>query len=404
MEESPRRGRRLRGRLLRDRRVPSIRSRPVPVHGVRAPGRHGQRVRVVPRERRRRPERRRLRHRGRLLQRQRAARVRLDPRLLRHARRLRLVSVQRLRCVLVTLVPVRPRRRGERRSLRTFSPGVVSPPITPRFQSRRASTPFNSALTPFNSTPETTTSSLTQVLGWALFSVPAMASVSFHAASDVSTMYPRGRRLLRRHDRRVAHRAADVRRVPAVAVDGALAVARGGERRGGSGVGGKYPLTACFMKKEDAKNKIAKKKAAAAAAGRDGDDDGANGGSKYEVGESESVGKYPTLQLAGSSLRRRRAKGRRGVVARDLLRLEFDRREGGGDAAVRRVGARVRHHLARVRVAALRDRRPGRVRDRRERSDVGAARVRSVRRRVGLRVVFSLGAAGRCARGRRRRL
>ena len=35
-----------------------------------------------------------------------------------------------------TLVPIRPRRRGERRSLRTFSPGVISPPRVPRFQSR----------------------------------------------------------------------------------------------------------------------------------------------------------------------------------------------------------------------------------------------------------------------------
>jgi hypothetical protein len=51
----------------------------------------------------------------------------------------------------LTLVPIRPRRRGERRSLRTF-PGVsLRPPLafnpdTPR----RLSTPF---LTPFNSTP-----------------------------------------------------------------------------------------------------------------------------------------------------------------------------------------------------------------------------------------------------------
>ena len=40
-----------------------------------------------------------------------------------------------------TLVPIRPRSRGERRSLRTL-PGVISPP-TPRFQSP-PSTPFNS--------------------------------------------------------------------------------------------------------------------------------------------------------------------------------------------------------------------------------------------------------------------
>ena len=36
----------------------------------------------------------------------------------------------------ITLIPVRPRRRGERRSLRTFSPGVrYSQPRVPRFQS-----------------------------------------------------------------------------------------------------------------------------------------------------------------------------------------------------------------------------------------------------------------------------
>ena len=44
-----------------------------------------------------------------------------------------------------TLVSIRPRWRGERRSLRTSPPGVCfSPPTTPRwFRSRRASTPFN---------------------------------------------------------------------------------------------------------------------------------------------------------------------------------------------------------------------------------------------------------------------
>ena len=41
----------------------------------------------------------------------------------------------------LALVPVRPRSRGERRSLRTL-PGVISPP-TPRFQSP-PSAPFNS--------------------------------------------------------------------------------------------------------------------------------------------------------------------------------------------------------------------------------------------------------------------
>ena len=65
------------------------------------------------------------------------------------------------RCVLITPVPIRPRRRGERRSLRTFSPGGVSlrtsgslafNPDTPR----RLSTPL---LTPFNSTPKTSSRS-----------------------------------------------------------------------------------------------------------------------------------------------------------------------------------------------------------------------------------------------------
>ena len=50
----------------------------------------------------------------------------------------------------ITLVPIRPRSRRERRSLRTFSPGVrFPPPRVPRwFQSRRTATP------PFNSTPD----------------------------------------------------------------------------------------------------------------------------------------------------------------------------------------------------------------------------------------------------------
>ena len=48
--------------------------------------------------------------------------------------------------LLFTLVPIRPRSRGERRSLRTFSPGVcISPPRVPRFRSRHTATPFNSA-------------------------------------------------------------------------------------------------------------------------------------------------------------------------------------------------------------------------------------------------------------------
>ena len=59
---------------------------------------------------------------------------------------------RRRRARSITPVPIRPRRRGERRSLRTFSPGVsLRPslgfnPDTPR----RLSTPL---LTPFNSTP-----------------------------------------------------------------------------------------------------------------------------------------------------------------------------------------------------------------------------------------------------------
>jgi len=56
----------------------------------------------------------------------------------------------------LTLVPVRPRRRGERRSLRTFSPGAsISPPRVPRwFQSRHTSTPFNSASDAFQLHPD----------------------------------------------------------------------------------------------------------------------------------------------------------------------------------------------------------------------------------------------------------
>ena len=51
------------------------------------------------------------------------------------------------RSSVFTPVPVRPRRRGERRSLRTFSPGSrLSPPRVPRFQSRHTSTPFNSTV------------------------------------------------------------------------------------------------------------------------------------------------------------------------------------------------------------------------------------------------------------------
>jgi hypothetical protein len=45
---------------------------------------------------------------------------------------------------VITLVPIRPRRRGERRSLRTFLPGGRFSSPTPRFQFRYTSTPFNS--------------------------------------------------------------------------------------------------------------------------------------------------------------------------------------------------------------------------------------------------------------------
>jgi hypothetical protein len=41
-----------------------------------------------------------------------------------------------LRRVRVTLVPVRPRRRGELHSLRTFSPGVRYSPPNPRWFQR----------------------------------------------------------------------------------------------------------------------------------------------------------------------------------------------------------------------------------------------------------------------------
>eukprot|EP00982_Pelagococcus_subviridis_P012418 31172-Pelagococcus_subviridis.AAC.2 len=57
---------------------------------------------------------------------------------------------------LFTPVPVRPRRRGERRSLRTFSPGArLSPPRVPRFRSSRHARrdAFQLQLTPFDSIP-----------------------------------------------------------------------------------------------------------------------------------------------------------------------------------------------------------------------------------------------------------
>jgi hypothetical protein len=62
----------------------------------------------------------------------------------------------KLRCKArssITLVPIRPRRRGERRSSRTFSPGASLRPGSLAFNPdtpRRLSTP---PLTPFNSTP-----------------------------------------------------------------------------------------------------------------------------------------------------------------------------------------------------------------------------------------------------------
>ena len=49
-----------------------------------------------------------------------------------------------------TLVPIRPRRRGERRSLRTFAVVSLRPPLAFNPRPRRLSTPL---LTPFNSTP-----------------------------------------------------------------------------------------------------------------------------------------------------------------------------------------------------------------------------------------------------------
>ena len=41
------------------------------------------------------------------------------------------------------VVPIRPRSRCERRSLRTLSPGVSLRPTTPRFRSQHAATPFD---------------------------------------------------------------------------------------------------------------------------------------------------------------------------------------------------------------------------------------------------------------------
>jgi hypothetical protein len=58
------------------------------------------------------------------------------------------------RVLVVTPVPVRPRSRGERRSLRTLSPGVCFSPPTPRFQSRHTATPFNSTPDAFQLRPD----------------------------------------------------------------------------------------------------------------------------------------------------------------------------------------------------------------------------------------------------------
>ena len=55
-----------------------------------------------------------------------------------------IAGAQLRRVLLFTLVAVRPRSRCERRSLRTFSPGVSFSPPTHRFQSRHTATPFNS--------------------------------------------------------------------------------------------------------------------------------------------------------------------------------------------------------------------------------------------------------------------
>jgi UMF1 family MFS transporter len=111
-----------------------------------------------------------------------------------------------------------------------------------------------------------------------------MASISFHAAADVSTMYPADAvfyvitivALL------TAQQMFDAY-LPLLSMAHwrSLAVGRGEEDPGG----GRYPLTACFTKKETK-----------TPGGRDGDGDGADaprgGGSTYDVGES--VGR-PTL-------------------------------------------------------------------------------------------------------------
>jgi len=53
----------------------------------------------------------------------------------------------------LTPVPIRPRRRGERRFLRTFA-RRISPPRVPRSQSRHISTPFNSTFDAYELHPD----------------------------------------------------------------------------------------------------------------------------------------------------------------------------------------------------------------------------------------------------------
>jgi hypothetical protein len=60
------------------------------------------------------------------------------------------LPVRSIRRVLLTLVPIRSRRRGERRSLRTLPGASLRPPLAFNPRHRRLSTPL---LTPFNSTP-----------------------------------------------------------------------------------------------------------------------------------------------------------------------------------------------------------------------------------------------------------
>jgi hypothetical protein len=61
---------------------------------------------------------------------------------------------QKARSVLITLVPVRPLSRDERRFLRTFSPGVRHSPPTPRWFQYPPSTPLNSASDAFELHPD----------------------------------------------------------------------------------------------------------------------------------------------------------------------------------------------------------------------------------------------------------